>query len=107
VQAAPTAPAAPAAPAPKVQFEPNSLGAVLLVSASGFARHLSAQTIRAVQTVQSLALLWGWAVVMATNPLAQTLLRQAAWRVAVAFAIGLAIEWGIARLLLGPTQLLE
>ncbi len=91
----------------KVQLKPNSLGAVLVTSASGWLGRISAQAVNGARKVQSIPLLWGWAVVMATNPVALTLLREAAWRVAIAFACGLLIEWAVRRLLRRPVLLLE
>jgi moderate conductance mechanosensitive channel len=108
----PTPPPAAAAAAPasapsKVTVEPGSLGAAVLGGANGFAGRLSAQAIRAIQAVRGFPLLWGWIVVMATNPLAHSLLREAFWRVAIAFGCGLAAESGVRRLLQHPVKILE
>ena len=116
--ATPAAPAAAAAPATatpsaaapepsKVALNPDSFGAALLLSASGFLTQFSDRALTMSQTVQSFPLLWGWIVVMATNPIAQTLLTQAAWRVAIAFACGLLLEAIVRRLLRGPVGILE
>ncbi len=101
------APAAPAASTSKVTVEPGSLGAAVLGGATGFTGRISAEAIRAVQTVRGFPLLWGWIHVMATNPLAQTLLREAIWRVAIAFGCGLAVQLGVRMLLRNPVQVLE
>ncbi len=107
-KATPPAPSAtPASTTSKVTVEPGSLGAAVLMGANGFAGWISAQAIRAVQAVRGFPLLWLWLVVMATNPLAQTLLREAVWRVAIAFGCGLAVEWGVRLLLRHPVQVLE
>jgi small-conductance mechanosensitive channel len=112
----PTPPSAPAAkPAPaatppataKVTLEPGSLGAAVLVGASGFLGRLSGDVIGAIHAVHGAPLLWGWLVVMATNPLAQALLREAIWRVAIAFAVGLVVETAVRWLLLQPVRNLE
>ena len=101
-------PHAPASPAPKaVTVEPGSLGAVLLGGAGGFSGRISAAAIRAVQAVRGVPLLWGWLVAMATNAYAQMLLREAIWRVAIAFGCGLAVELGVRLLLRHPVQILE
>ncbi len=104
--AAPTTPA-PAKAEPKVTLAPDSLGAAVLVGASGFMNRFSARALSMVRTVQGFPLLWGWLVVMATNPLAHTLLREAAWRVTIAFAIGLLLETGVRYLLRRPVAILE
>jgi small-conductance mechanosensitive channel len=101
------APAAAEKPAPKVTLAPDSLGAAVLMGASGFINQFSARALRTVRAVQGFPLLWGWIVVMATNPLAHTLLREAAWRVAVAFAVGLLVELGVRYLLRQPISILE
>jgi moderate conductance mechanosensitive channel len=105
--AAPAAAApAPPAAAPAVKLNPDSLGAALVLGASGFLENLWTRAATATRTVQSLPLLWGWIVVMATNPLAQSLVRAAVWRVAVAFAAGLAAEYAARRLLRRPVRVL-
>jgi small-conductance mechanosensitive channel len=68
---------------------------------------LSAQTVRTLDAIQGLPLLWGWIVVMATNPLAHSLLRQAIWRVLAVFVCGLLVEFGIRRLFRRPVLILE
>ena len=110
--AAPAAPAKPAAPAgtpakPPVQLNPDGLGAAVLVGASGFLSRLSAWVAGTLHTAQSLPLLWGWLVVMATNPLARTLLQEAAWRVVVVLLLALAAEMASRRLLRPPMARLD
>jgi moderate conductance mechanosensitive channel len=102
------APAPAAAPANStVTVKPGSLSAAVLGGTHGFAGEISAAVIRAVQAVRGFPLLWGWLVVIASNPLAQTLLREAAWRVAIAFGCGLAVEVGLRLLLKRPVHILE
>ena len=111
--AAAPAPAAASAPAPAtaakppVQLNPNGLGAAVLVGASGFLNRLSAEVVATLHAAQSLPLLWGWLVVMATNPLAQSLLRQAAWRVVAVLVLALAAETAVRRLLRRPLAAIE
>jgi small-conductance mechanosensitive channel len=71
----PTAP-----PGIDIQLAPDSLGAQLLLTASGFLNHMADGLPRALKDVQSVPLLWGWVVVMATNPLGRELLADTAWR---------------------------
>ncbi len=92
---------------PTVALKRNSLGAQLLLGASGLVGQLSAQALRTARTVQSLPLLWGWLVVMATNPLAHSLLQEAVWRVAVAYAAGLVLEAAVRWLVRRPISILE
>jgi small-conductance mechanosensitive channel len=95
------APGAAAAKAP-VQLNPDGLGAAVLTGASGFMANLSRRLVGALRTAQSVPLLWGWVVVMATNPLASALLRDAAWRVAVVFLLAFLAE-AVARRLMRPS----
>ena len=92
---------------PPVQLNPNGLGAAVLVGASGFLNRLSAEVVATLHAAQSLPLLWGWLVVMATNPLAQSLLRQAAWRVVAVLVLALAAETAVRRLLRRPLAAIE
>ena len=105
--AVPAAAPAPAAAKPPVQLNPNGLGAAVIVGASGFLSRLSAEVVATLHAAQSLPLLWGWVVVMATNPLAQSLLRQAAWRVVVVLVLALAAESAVRRLLRRPLAAIE
>ena len=52
----------------KIPLAPDSLGAQVLLSASGFVDHLGNRAMHALDTVQSLPLLYGWIVMVATNP---------------------------------------
>ena len=92
---------------PVVTLSRDSLGAAVVQGASGFLASLWIRAARAAQTVQSLPLLWGWMVVMATNPLAHGILRAAAWRVAVAIGAGIAAEIAVRGLLRHPVAVLE
>lgn len=95
------------APPPAIKLNPGSLGAAVVVGATGFLGTLWERTAEAARAVQSLPLLWGWIVVMTTNPMAQGLLRAAAWRVAVAIAAAFAAAMATRRLLRRPVAVLE
>jgi len=95
---------APAGTSSKVTVEPGSLGAALLGGAGGLTGRLSAVAIGAVQAVHGVPLFWGWLVVIATNPYAKVLLREAVWRVVIAFGCGLAVESGVRLLLRRPNS---
>jgi small-conductance mechanosensitive channel len=99
-------PSAPAAPAPSagipITLEPNSLGAQVLLSASAFLSRTSNDLPRLLKTMQSLPLLWGWTVVMVTNPLGQRLLADAGWRLAVVLVVALAVAQALRIVLRAP-----
>jgi len=99
--------AAPPQPALAIPLAPDSLGAQVLVSASGMVNRLGNEAVAAFDTVQSLPLLWGWAVVMATNPVARDLLIDVAWRVALVLACAVAAEYALRRLMRRPILALE
>lgn len=93
-------PEAETAPKPlSIPLAPNSLGAELVVGASGYLSRLGEQLRHLVQALQSVPSVWHWVQTMATDPLSQALLLDIAWRLAVTIGAGLAVEW-ILRLLL-------
>ena len=69
-------------PRPTVPIAPNSLGAEVLMGASGFLNHLSSEVIAAFGAVRSVPLLWRWLTVMATDPwhAVSCWIRPGAWR---------------------------
>jgi small-conductance mechanosensitive channel len=108
----PATPAKPASPSTtveglKIPLAPNSLGAQVLLSASDFVNHLGNQATEALDTVQSLPLLYGWLVVMATNDSARALLADAVWRVALVLACAAAVEYGLRFAMRRPIRSLE
>ena len=82
------------APRPTVPIAPGSLGAEVLIGASGFLNHLSSEMIAAFGAVRSVPLFWRWLTVMATDPRARGVLLDTAWRLAVILAVGLAARMG-------------
>jgi small-conductance mechanosensitive channel len=111
--AAPAAP--PAEEKPKetkvegitVPLAPDSLGAQVLVGGADFLNRASGEATRALHAVQSVPLLWGWVVVMVTNPLARELLENTVWRLALAIVIGLAVEYALRRAICRPVARVE
>jgi len=97
-----TAPAIAALP-----LAPNSLGAQVLVGARNFLDRTSARTVEAMDAAQSLPLLWGWVVVMATNPMARGMLVDIAWRLALALLCAVAVEYALRRATRRPIAVLE
>jgi moderate conductance mechanosensitive channel len=92
----------PAPAAAVLPLAPDSLGADVLVSAAAFLNHAGSEAMNALRAIRSIPLLWGWVVVMATDPWGQALLMDVAWRLAVAFAVGFAVQSLVARLLRRP-----
>lgn len=88
-------------------LEPNSLGAQVLMGASDFINRAGHQAMDALRTVQSLPLLYGWAVVMATNPMARDVLTDIAWRVALALLCAFTVEYLLRRALRRPMSRLN
>ena len=74
---------------------PNSLGAAVLVGASGFLTHLSSQVVGTLGAVSSVPMLWNWLRITSTDPWARGVLLDASWRLALVLIVGLAIEWAI------------
>jgi moderate conductance mechanosensitive channel len=109
------APAQPAKPPPtqttvrgvNIPLAPDSLGAQVLLSASAFVNDLGNQTVDALETVQSLPLLYGWAVVVATNPLARGILADVSWRAVLVLAVAATVEFGLRRAMRRPIRSLE
>jgi small-conductance mechanosensitive channel len=109
--AAPTPPAPPSPdatkPAPSdqlsLQLAPNSLGAQLLLTVSKFLSDAADRLAQAVHAAQSLPLLWGWLVVILTNPIGQRLLVDAGWRLGVVLALSLGVAWALRLMLRRPT----
>jgi moderate conductance mechanosensitive channel len=115
--AAPPATAAPAGGKPpatgtsvqglKLPLAPDSLGAQILVSASEVVSNLGAETKDTLNTVQSLPLLYGWVLVMATNPAARDQLIDVGWRLAIALACAAGVQYGVNRAVRRPIRSLE
>jgi moderate conductance mechanosensitive channel len=94
----PTAPAPAPSPEPASgPLAPNSLGAQVLLGASGYLNHLSSEMIDMLGAVRSLPSLWRWLGVMATDPWSRGVLLDAAWRLLLVLTAGLAVAWAIRR----------
>ncbi len=91
----------------KIPLAPDSLGAQVLLSAAEFVKSFGNQAIDAFDTVQSLPLLYGWVVVMTTNPIARSLLTDVSWRIALVLACAAAVQYGLRRAVQRPTYKLE
>ncbi|MGG5888361.1 mechanosensitive ion channel domain-containing protein [Falsiroseomonas sp. HC035] len=87
--AAPAAPAAPDAPL----LAPNTLGAQLLMGASQRLQSLSESLVAAAEAATDLPAVARWASDAARDPVTQTRVIDAAWKLAVLFGAGLLAEW--------------
>ena len=96
-----TPPTEPAAASP-LPLAPNSLGADVLVGVSNFLNRTSNQALDALHAIHSVPLLWGWIQVMAFDPWARGVLVDTAWRLVLALAAGMAVEWLIGRTVRRP-----
>ena len=93
----------PIAPAPEpVAMAPNSLGAEALMGASAFLTNLTNQVIAAITAVRSVPQLVAWLRAMAVDPWSRDVLLDTAWRLALLLAVGVAVEWGLRRLVRRP-----
>ena len=93
----------PPTPAPAAgAIVPDSLGAEVLMGASGFLNRLSSQAIATFGAIRSVPLLWVWLKAMATEPWARGILLDTAWRLLLVLAIGLAAEWAVRRVVQRP-----
>jgi len=90
-----------------IPLSADSLGAQVLITASDFVHRLGIQVTETFQAVQSLPLLWGWAVVMVTHPVARDILADASWRLLVALLAALAVEYVLRRAMRRPIARLE
>jgi moderate conductance mechanosensitive channel len=90
-----------------IPLAPDSLGAQVLLSASVFVNHVGNQAMAALDTVQSLPLLYGWAVMVVTNPMARDILVDVSWRAVLVLAVASAIEFGLRRAMQRPIRSLE
>jgi len=97
----------PHAAAKPLALAPNSLGAQVLVQGGNFLGRMSADAENALHAMQSMPLLWGWLVVMATNPFARGILVNLAWRLAVVMAVALTVQYLLRRLMRRPIAVLE
>jgi moderate conductance mechanosensitive channel len=91
----------------RIPLAPDSLGAQVLLSASAFLNHLGTQAVGALEAVQSLPLLYGWVVMVATNPIAHDILVDVSWRMALVLVVAAAVEYGLRRAMQRPIRGLE
>ena len=90
-----------------IPLAPDSLGAQVLLSASAFVNRIGNQAVDALEAVQSLPLLYGWVVVMATNPIARGVLEDVGWRALLVLLCAAAVQYGLRRVMQRPIRSLE
>jgi small-conductance mechanosensitive channel len=90
-------------PAPAaVPIAPGSLGAEVLMGASGFMNRASGEMIATFRAIRSAPQLWVWLQVMATDPWARGVLLDTAWRLLLVLVVGFAAEWAARRAIQRP-----
>ncbi len=95
----PASVAAPATPAPPLTLAPDSLGAQLLQGMSEWLGRVSNQVSSGTVLVTDFSLVWRWISGLPSNPTAQNRIKDAYWRVILAFALAFLTEFGIRSLL--------
>ncbi|MCB4821872.1 mechanosensitive ion channel family protein [Roseicella aerolata] len=96
---APAPAPAPAEPAPAAEplIAPNTVGAQLLAGLSGRIGSLSDSVLTAIRSMADLPALWAAATGMLRDPVSQTRLMDAAWKLLVLLGLGLLVEWLVVR----------
>jgi small-conductance mechanosensitive channel len=94
--------AAPEAATLAIPLAPDSLGAELLVSGSSLLGRISDRFNSFLTDLRAIPPMGGWIIMMASDPLGRKLLLDTAWRLAVTFAAGLAVEGAVRWLLRRP-----
>ncbi len=108
---APATPAATSAlpPSPISSLVPlgtDSLGAQLLVQASGEISALEDELTATAMAIGDVPVLWRWTVRLITHPDRRERVVDAAWKLAVVVACAWIVEWGARRLIVRPRQAL-
>jgi small-conductance mechanosensitive channel len=87
----------PAAPAEPALLAPNTLGAQLLMGAQQRLQSISESMVAAVQAATDVPALFTWLGGLARDPVTQTRVFDAAWKLALLFGAGLLAEWATRR----------
>ena len=101
------APPPAAAAAEAALLAPNTLGAQLLQGASQRLAGFSDQLVAAAQTIADLPAVLGWLATVARDPITQTRVLDAAWKLALVLGLGLAAEGLAIRMLRRPRDWLD
>jgi hypothetical protein len=100
------APAAPASTEPAL-LAPNTLGAQLLQGASQRLAGFSAQLVATVQTIADLPAMLGWLASLARDPITQSRVLDASWKLILVLGLGLLAEWAAMKALRRPRDWLD
>ncbi|MFM7304045.1 MAG: hypothetical protein ACKO4X_12055, partial [Alphaproteobacteria bacterium] len=92
------APAAPASAEPAL-LAPDTLGAQLLQGASQRLAGVSDQLVATVRTIADLPAVLNWLTSLARDPITQSRVLDASWKVILVLGLGLLAEWAAARFL--------
>jgi small-conductance mechanosensitive channel len=101
------APPSVAAPAEPALLAPNTLGAQLLQGASQRLAGLSNQLVATVQAIADLPAVLGWLTSLARDPITQSRVLDASWKLVLVLGLGLLAEWGAMRALRRPRDWLD
>ena len=100
------APAAPASTEPAL-LAPNTLGAQLLQGASQRLAAFSDQLVATVQAIADLPAMLGWLTSLARDPITQSRVLDASWKLILVLGLGLLAEWAVMQALRRPRDWLD
>jgi small-conductance mechanosensitive channel len=100
------APAAPASTEPAL-LAPNTLGAQLLQGASQRLAAFSDQLVATVQAIADLPAMLGWLASLARDPITQSRVLDASWKLSLVLGLGLLAEWAVMQALRRPRDWLD
>ena len=100
------APAAPASTEPAL-LAPNTLGAQLLQGASQRLAAFSDQLVATVQAIANLPAMLGWLTSLARDPITQSRVLDASWKLLLVLGLGLLAEWAVMQALRRPRDWLD
>ncbi len=100
------APAAPASTEPAL-LAPNTLGAQLLQGASQRLAAFSDQLVATVQAIADLPAMLGWLASLARDPITQSRVLDASWKLILVIGLGLLAEWAAMKALRRPRDWLD
>ena len=100
------APAAPASTEPAL-LAPNTLGAQLLQGASQRLAAFSDQLVATVQAIADLPAMLGWLASLARDPITQSRVLDASWKLILVLGLGLLAEWAVMQALRRPRDWLD
>ena len=99
--------APPAANAEPALLAPNTLGAQLLQGASQRLAGFSDQLVATVQAIADLPAVLGWLTSLAQDPITQSRVLDASWKLLLVLGLGLLAEWGAVQALRRPRERLD